>query len=170
MPEPKPGDIFLAQITGWTGFLVRIGQWCNGDGSVWTHAGIYRGNGEVFEAQPGGAVISPLSRYDGRPLKWSTDVIELTDEQREWIVQETNWLVGIGYGWLTYAYLAAYRLGIRPEWLKNRVRNTRDMICSQSVDEVFNRAGVHLFQDGRLPQDVTPGDIDWMLDGLAHDR
>jgi hypothetical protein len=31
------------------------------------------------------------------------------------------------------------------------------MICSQLVDTILCRAGYHLFADGRLPQDVTPG-------------
>ena len=33
------------------------------------------------------------------------------------------------------------------------------MICSQLVDEAYARAGVQLFDDGRLPGDVTPADL-----------
>jgi hypothetical protein len=36
------------------------------------------------------------------------------------------------------------------------------MICSQLADEAAMRGGWHLFSDGRIPQDVTPGDL-WKL-------
>jgi hypothetical protein len=37
------------------------------------------------------------------------------------------------------------------------------MICSQLVDEAYLRAGVHLFDDGRDPGDVTPGDLLYVI-------
>lgn len=164
MSTPQEGDFFLAKITGWTGFWVRVMQWFNGDGAKWTHAGIYLGNGRLYEAQPGGAVVTPIERYAGRPMRWSTDVVLLTEQERKDIVDNATALVGVGYGWLTYLYLGLYRLRVRPQWLKREVMRTSDMICSQSVDEAYNRSGVHLFDDGRMPQDVTPGDLARLLD------
>lgn len=164
MPEPQPGDFFVAQITGWTGLGIRVLQWLNGDASKWTHAGILMPNGRVFEAEPGGAANNPLSEYAGRPLKWSTNIVELTDEERKAVLFNALQLLGVGYGWGTYFYLACYRIGIRPKWLKDRVQSSQDMICSQLVDEVYNRSGKHLFNDGRLPQNVTPADLNRLLD------
>ena len=162
--EPRPGDFYLARITGWTGLTVRVLQWLNGDASRWTHAGILLPNNRVFEAEPGGAVTRPLSEYSGRPLRWSTDVIELTNEERKLIIFNSLQLLGVGYGWGTYLYLALYRVGIRPQWLKSRVKSSDDMICSQLVDAVYNLSGIHLFNDGRMPQDVTPGDLSRLMD------
>jgi hypothetical protein len=48
---------------------------------------------------------------------------------------------------------------MRPQWLKSYVANSRHMICSQLVDQVYFAAGVHLFDDGRIDGDVTPADL-----------
>lgn len=162
--EPQPGDFFLARISGWTGLVVRALQWANGDASRWTHAGVLLPNGRVFEAEPGGAHTSPLSEYTGRPLRWSSGIIELTEEERALIVSGSLNRLGTPYGWPTYLYLALYRIGIRSAWIRDRVQSDGDMMCSQLVDDVYKTAGVHLFSDGRLPQDVTPGDLARLLD------
>jgi hypothetical protein len=39
------------------------------------------------------------------------------------------------------------------------------MICSQLVDRCYDIAGVHLFDDGRKPGDVSPGDLSRCLGG-----
>ena len=33
------------------------------------------------------------------------------------------------------------------------------MICSQLVDQCYLEAGIHLYDDGRDPGDVTPADL-----------
>src|SRR5690606_40928109 len=69
--------------------------------------------------------------------------------------------VGTDYNWTTYFYLAAYRLHlpVTTALLKRRVSRSDKLICSQAVDDIYRTAGVHLFNDGRLPYDVTPGDL-----------
>jgi hypothetical protein len=47
--------------------------------------------------------------------------------------------------------------------VRDFVADEGHLICSQLVDEAYLRAGVHLFDDGRLPGDVTPGDLWWLL-------
>jgi hypothetical protein len=56
--------------------------------------------------------------------------------------------------------LAALRYGLRPRWIRHRVATSGRLICSQAVDELYRRVGVHLFDDGRPSGDVTPGDLD----------
>lgn len=154
---PLPGDIGLTQIKGFVGFLVRLLQYLNGDFAKPTHVYVVLDDGTVFEAQPGGAVITPLSEYEGR---WKEYVdLDLTPEQRQRIVSRARTYVGIGYNWTTYFYLAAYRLHIRPQWLKDRVQKDKRMICSQAADKIYSDEGVHLFNDGRMPYDLTPGDF-----------
>lgn len=160
--EPRPGDIGLTQIGAPLGFFVTLGQWMNGDLSSYTHAFIYLGGGKVLEAQPGGARISPLARYTGKYIRWSKWV-PLTNEHRANILTEALDLEGTPYSFADYAALALVRLHVRPKKLLNYVASSNHMICSQLVDYVYCKVGVHLFDDGRPSQDVTPGDLDRIL-------
>lgn len=174
----KPGDILLLKIQGGVGKLVWAMQAINQDLSPWTHVGVVLPGDRLFEAQPGGAVITPLRKYANRPgavvrhyqrpmrlggeavpyrLESLADV--LTDEVRGRICDRAFTYRGIGYNWGTYLYLAAYRLGVRPAWLKKRVQDDPRMICSQAADKIYSDEEVHLFADGRMPYDVTPGDL-----------
>lgn len=74
--------------------------------------------------------------------------------------------VGTPYGFLTYAALAAAWLipdgpaGLRLEGrIARRISDRREMICSQLVDQALTDAGFHVFDDGRLPQDVVPAEL-----------
>ncbi len=156
MVQPQPGDIGLTKITGFVGVLIRGLQFLNGDFARPTHAFLYLGDGMVFEAQPGGAVISPLSEYDGRWVEYVD--WPLTDDQRARIVARARTYVGVGYNWTTYFYLATYRFHIRPKWLKDRVQRDKRLICSQAVDKIYEEEGVHLFTDV-FPGNVTPADL-----------
>lgn len=155
--QPLPGDIGLTEIEGLVGWLVKLLQYLNGDFEKPTHVYVVLDDETVFEAQPGGAVITPLSEYDNR---WREYVaVDLTPEQRMRIVNRARTYVGTGYNWTTYFYLAAYRLHFRPKWLKRRVQNDKRLICSQAADKIYADEGVHLFNDGRMPYDLTPGDL-----------
>lgn len=66
-------------------------------------------------------------------------------------------LVGVPYSFLDYLSLTLLHLGLPRRLTARRVTDSGHMICSQLVDTVLCRAGYHLFDDGRLPQDVTPG-------------
>jgi hypothetical protein len=65
------------------------------------------------------------------------------------------------YGFLTYAKLAAGALRMRftEGWLRRHLSTRKDMICSQLVDQSLADAGYHVFDDGRLPQDVVPAEM-----------
>jgi len=162
--SPQPGDFGLVSIRGFPGLLVRIGQGLSGDGwSDYHHAFLILDNGEVLEAQPGGARIRPLSDYEATNAVYSD--WDLTDEQRAAIVREARPLVGTPYSWLDYLSLALLHFGIRPKWLRRCVADTGHLICSQTIDLVYLRAGLHMFSDGRLSMDVTPGDLVRVLSG-----
>lgn len=156
---PLPGTFGLSRITGVVGALIGLGQLVIGDGSRYSHAFVILDDSTAMEAFPAGAAITPkgyaLSR---RPLALSW-AIPLTDEQRAAIVREARLLEGTKYGFSAYLHLALSGVGIRWPWLINYLQRNKRMVCSQLVDEVYRRAGIHLFDDGRAPFDVTPGDL-----------
>jgi len=167
---PKPGDFGLSRIGGVVGWWIALGQLLTGDASRYTHAFVVLDDETVIEAMPGGAIITPLSEYMGKAV---FSDLSLTDEQRDIVVREGRALKGIPYSFLDYLALALARFGIRPKRLRKYIQNKGHMICSQLVDEVYRRAGIQMFSDGRLPQDVTPGDLanylierNWSLETL----
>lgn len=164
--QPQPGDFFLTTISGWKGVLVRVGQWLNGDGwSRWQHAGIYLGNGEIIEAEPGGARIVPLSNLDGAPVAWSS--WPLRDVERELIVVVAREFEGTPYAWAGYLAMALHRFHIPTPGLRRYIASRNSMICSQLVDAAYEFCNVHLFDDRRWPGDVTPADLETVLEGPA---
>jgi len=153
---PLAGDFGLVSIEGGVGKLIRFGQWLNGDGfSDYEHAFIYVGNGQIIEAEPGGAVLSDLSEYDGRPILWSTDLVVLTEAQRKIIIAMALEQQGTPYSFLDYLAIAMYRLGIRHPGIATYVKNSKHLICSQLVAEDFMAAGVSLTDHPTYL--VTPG-------------
>lgn len=162
MKEIKAGDIGLTVIKGWLGFFVSLGQHLAGDSSKFTHAYIVLDDETVLAARPGGARIDKLSDYKNKAIYIQRD---LTPEQRAAIVSEARSLEGLPYSFLDYLAIALARLGIKPKWLRKYIADTGHMICSQLCDEVYRRVGIHLFDDERLPQEVTPGDLLYVLAG-----
>lgn len=159
--HPQPGDFALTRIHGITGRLIDAGQRLVGDGSPVQHAFVYVGNGEIVQAMPGGAELI-LLEMASEPVVWSTGHFALTAAERMRIVGAARGLVGTPYSFLDYASIALAHFRVRPRWVRDFVADSGHLICSQLVDEVYLRAGVHLFDDGRLPGDVTPGDL-WKL-------
>lgn len=147
------GDIGLVSIPGGVGWLIRAGQWLNGDGfGTYEHAFVRTGEDTVVQAQPGGAAEVPLDQYSG--VLW----LRCPEEDRQAVADAARVLVGTPYSFADYAAIALHRFHVG--WLTRRyVKNTGHMICSQLADEAARRGGWHLFSDGRLAQDVTPGDL-----------
>ena len=158
MPSgPAPGTFGLTRISGLLGVAISFGQWVVGDASRYTHAFIVLDDGTVMEAMPSGARIRPLGPAHS-PIAFSW-VIPLTDDRRARIVAEARACEGVRYGFSAYLHLALSRFGVRWPWLIRYLERNGRMICSQLVDYVYARAGVQLFDDGRAPFDVTPGDL-----------
>lgn len=156
--SPLPGTIGLTRIRGVVGWLIAFGQLITGDASRYSHVFVVLDDGTAVEAMPGGARITPLSAYEGRQVAYGW-MVPLTGEQRAAIVRAARSYVGVPYGFSDYLALALARLGIRPAWLRRYIAASGRMICSQLADQAYRDAGVVLFGDGRLPQDVTPGDL-----------
>ncbi|WP_280696562.1 hypothetical protein [Kitasatospora sp. GP82] len=152
-------------MSGQVGRLIRIGQWLNGGGFAdFEHAFIYVGDGELVEAEPGGARLGPLAAYDGRPIRWSTSRFPLSDEQRRAVVAAARGYIGVRYSAADYFALAAHHLHLPVGLLiKAYVASSRHMICSQLVDQCYRDAGIQLFTDSRWPGYVTPADLAKLL-------
>lgn len=149
MSEPQLGAFFVQRGYGTFGAVIRFVT-----RSDVNHAGIYVGDGKIVEALSDGMVVSPVPT-DG--VTWSRMV--LTDKQRRCIVDEAYKLVGIPYGWLDVFCIGLLQYGVRLPSVYRRVRRQEYLFCSQAVDRAYLLAGVHLFNDGRASQDVTPGDL-----------
>lgn len=153
---PQPGDIGLTQIHGSVGRWIRFGEWLNGDGfGEYTHAFLVLANGELLEADPGGARIRPLHEHAAARTVYVAPA-GLSDAQRQAICSAGRRYVGVKYSFADYLAIAAHRIHLPFPGLRAYVASTHDMICSQLVDQAYQDAGVHLFNDGRWPGYVTP--------------
>jgi hypothetical protein len=160
-PAPLPGTIILARIDNPAADKLVWGlQALNGDLSPWTHVAMMVESNLVFEALLTGSTLTPWDEYASKQVKLIK--VPMLWSERTAVCQEAYRRVGSPYNWDTYFYLAAYRLQLPliTGVLKKRVANSKKLICSQAVDGIFLASGIHLFDDGRLPYDVTPGDFD----------
>lgn len=162
----KPGDLGFTRITGFTGWWVNLGQAITGDANRFTHVFVVMDDDTVIEAMPNGARFAPLDR------EYKTDVLyarlPLTDAQRQQVVVEARRLMarpgGIKYSFTDYLALALKHWGINARLLRKYIQKSGRMICSQLADYLISHAGFKLFDDGRLSQDVTPGDLVYATD------
>ena len=149
---PRKGDYVVVKTSGWLGLIIRIGTV-----SRWNHAFIYIGDDKIVEANPKGVEISPL-RYER--VAWNNHE-ELTDEQREKIVQLSLDQVGRGYSFLTIALIILRILGMKV--LANskfllKAAEKDGYICSELVSEVYFNAGVNLLPH-KPDYTTVPGDL-----------
>jgi len=155
------GTIFVLRSGGWMGALIRLAT-----RSSVNHTGIALGDGRTVEAMPRGATIG--REQDGPDVIWGTDLLATIEAQRPGagvrIAAEALRLVGTPYGFLDIAALGLTAIGLRWGWLERIVGRQDRLICSQLDDVACLRAGVHLYdKPPRLPQNVTPGDIEWLV-------
>lgn len=150
-----PGDVGFSTIRGAIGIIPNIGQAILNDGCRYSHVFIHIGGGMVLEAMPGGARIVPGADRHGPWFR-----LPLTNEQMILIQHNGETLEKTPYSYMNYPALAWHEY----EWpghslLRSYVSNSKRMICSQLVDHLLTSVDYHLFNDGRWPQDVTPGDL-----------
>jgi hypothetical protein len=170
----RPGDVGFYTIAGRVGGAVSLGQALLRDECRFTHAFMVIDTPmaetedpfqplRCVEAMPRGARIAPLDGRFGPGYGYVR--LPLSDEQREAVTPLALDLVGTPYSFADYVALALWEYGwTRPlggAALRRYVSTSKRMICSQLVDFVLCEAGFHLFTDGRLPQDVTPGQLWW---------
>jgi hypothetical protein len=156
---PQPGDLGLVKMPGVVGRLIRTGQWLNGEGYAdYEHAFTVVGEVDgyegpmIIEAMPGGALLSPLSRYDG----FDPVYLRCPDEFRVEVAAAAFTLRGVKYSALDYFALAAHRFHIPAPGLRRYIASTGHLICSQMADRAADLGGWHLFDDNRWPGYVTP--------------
>jgi hypothetical protein len=147
---PELGAFGVVRTNGLAAWLIRFGTH-----SKVNHAFIYVGDGRIIEAQPGGAIESDASKYPD--AIWSN--LYLPDVKRVEIAAWAKQQIGVPYGWPDIAALSLACLGIKPGFIARRIERMDRLICSQLADKAYMLSDVHLFQDGRLPGQVTPGDL-----------
>lgn len=158
--SPQPGDFGVTKVKGRSGWWIGLGEYLMDGHDDYDHAFVLIAGNLIIEAQPGGAAF-------GKASDWPNAVyssLPLTDQQRAGVVSAAHGMLGVPYGWLDYASLVLAHFHIRPGFVKRRVNDGSHLICSQLVDAAYLKAGVHLFDDGRLPGDVTPGDLGALLE------
>ncbi len=81
--------------------------------------------------------------------------------QASYVATRAREFVGTPYSFADYAAIAAWRSGLRITGgkLREYVTDSGHMICSQLADQAMSDAGWHVFDDGRLPQDVMPCEL-----------
>jgi hypothetical protein len=171
MTQLLPGVFAVLPVAGPAGKLISIGEWLNGSAfGHYDHAEIYVGMadpnaplGYTMGAYPGGARLVPVPR-EQKGWLWSTGRLDLTPAQRAQIVKNALACKGIGYSAADYFALAAHHFHVPIPGLREYIKNSGHMICSQLCDWCYMKAGVQLFSDGRWEGYVTPAD----LAGLLH--
>jgi hypothetical protein len=166
MTDTRPGDILFSKRLKprVVAILVWGGQVILGETGYPQHVGVMVPGGRLVQAMPRGAeVVSLAMRH------WTGDVEFIrpryADGQGEAVAQAALEYVGTPYSFLDYVSIAAHH--VDPVWriapgacgsqrLAQYVRDSGHMICSQLADQAMADAGWHNFNDGRLPQDVTP--------------
>ena len=129
--------------------------------SKWNHALLLLGDDSCVEAEPSGAALGTGSAYATQEVS----ALVLSSVQVEAVCAAALSLVGTPYGFLDIVSVGLLQYGIRLGFIRRRVERSNCLICSQLVDECYRRAGVHLFSDGRIPMDVTPGDLARLVEG-----
>lgn len=155
------GDIGFYTISGRVGGWVSAGQALLRDECWFTHAFIVTsvngGGVRIVEAMPGGARSVLLVGRERCVPGYGWARLPLGPGTRASVTEYGELAIGTPYSFLDYASLALLHLGLPRAWTAGRVSSSGHLICSQLVDFVLCQAGYHLFTDGRLSQDVTPG-------------
>jgi hypothetical protein len=164
--SPQAADFGLVAIKGWPGRAIWLGEGLNGNGWRWNyqHAVLCVGDGELIQAEPGGATIVPVSSYDGTNIIWSTWPDEiLTPEVRDSVARHGRMLKGVGYSGLDYGAIALHRFGINAPGLREFIASTGHFMCSALVDWGITQGlkeksltVKNVFNDGRWEGYVTP--------------
>lgn len=151
MSKFQPGDMALSRNpSGW--FAVVI---------CWVTRGRYShvrlvttADGDTIEAVSGGVTVGHVLDRDVvvRP--------PLSNEQRNLVPAVAQEFLGVPYGWRDVIILGLAQLGIKLTWAATRRLNDPDhLFCSQFYDLVLRLVKFQMFDDGRLPQNVSPADL-----------
>lgn len=161
---PQPGDIGLTTIHGPVGWGIGAAQtveaWAQrlfrgaGQAARYRHAYVVLTNGQIIEAEPGGARIRDVHEYDGAGLP--TVYLRCPDQYRAGVASAARGLEAVPYSFLDYQAITLHDLHVPAPGLRDYIGDTGHMVCSQLADEAARRGGWHLFTDDRWPGYVSP--------------
>lgn len=167
LSQLRAGDLMFTTIEGIGGKLIALGEKLNDRSVTWDvakkvqHVGIVSQSAAsaflpwIVEAMPGGAIEVALDDTYLRPeFIWVRPAYR--GDQGEVAAASAHGYRGTPYSWLDYAALTAHHLHLPVPLLDRYITTSKHMICSQLVDQAMSDAGFHVFDDGRLAQDVTP--------------
>jgi hypothetical protein len=158
------GQIGLVRTTGFVGHVIRTVEGKHAVGV--THVVVGIGNDLCVGAEPGGARIRPVSYW--QPQLVAVSHFDLSDAQRDQIAYDASLLDGTPYNLTDDILIGLLQLAGRrderwttkdaPAWVFDRVSSVTSLQCAQLADWVYTLAGLDLFNDGRIPGLVMPGD------------
>lgn len=175
LDDLRPGDIMFGPISGAAGVLVGVGQLILGDatpkdwkvrhvavvtqssGIGFDFFGYPKGpNPKIVQAMPSGAEEIEIG-----PEHWTSEFIYVRPlyplpYQGHEVARAAHGYVGTPYSFLDYLAITGVHLGIKNGPIRRYVTTSKHMICSQLADQAMCDADFHVFNDGRLSQDVTP--------------
>lgn len=152
MYQPRKGDFGIVRTNGWAARLIQIGTI-----SRWNHVVVYLGDGVIAEATPSkGIVINPVDKYD--KIAWNQHE-DLTDQQRDLIVEKAHSLLGTTYGFLDIAILGLRILGLKflGGKLLEKMSMRQGIICSEYAVICYTYANKTTINKPEYL--VTPGDF-----------
>jgi hypothetical protein len=160
---PQPADIFVTTIHGRVGtgiglaerLLELVQRWKRPTSTVWRHAGVFVGDGQVVEAEPGGARLARVDEYATAPLLW----LRCPDEYRSAVTSAALGLRGVKYSYLQYVAVTAHTLHIPFPGLQDYIADGGHLMCSALADRAAELGGWNLYSDERWNGFVTPIDL-----------
>jgi hypothetical protein len=195
LADLRPGDLAFGPIHGAAGAFVGAAQlalatvepgliWRQGP-SEWfrkRHCGVItRAEGagleyfsgpsrpKMVQAMPGGAEEIELTPETHWTSEWTFIRPSYVHPEVGYAVADAaRGYVGTPYDFATYAAIPPYRAGLRTARIKSIISGTDTMMCSRLLDASLADAGYHLFDDGRLPGNVTPSEAYRRLRELPH--
>jgi uncharacterized protein YycO len=151
---PQHGDIGVVPGSGFVAWCIRrITR------STVAHAFLYAGDGHVIEGDPHGVRYNDAASYPD--VIWLTNLSAgLSDAQRNGIMAWAIARLGTPYSWIDDAEIGFVDLfGRAPRWMRNRLRSSRTLMCSQLCDMAYSANGAQIFTDNRPAGGVSPGDL-----------
>ena len=150
---PAPGDYGVVHGSGFYSWAIEVGT-----KSPTSHAFVVVEGNKIVEAQPSGAIVSPLSKYAHHEVAYNDEEYK-SPAEREGIVAHAMKLVGTPYNWWDIFALTMDSFGLASPWMWKRAQEEKSLVCSALVSRSYYLgAGIDL-ANGRPDATVTPGDL-----------
>ena len=150
---PRPGDYIVVRTHGIVGALIRLVT-----RSGYNHAAVVVEDGQVVEAEPGGARLRPLSEYDGYQMLANTAEPTLAEERAK-VVAYARAVVARPYNYDADFVDGLEHLGLRWRLLARFAAGRKAVMCSQLVADAGAAAGLNWRCGKATTAEVVPGDL-----------